>query len=224
MKRLVLFTFVAAAALLLVACAPKTDRTPDKVNADVSAAAAALNAYFEAHDFQNTAPQELQGEAAKAATTLGTLAKEAAELKAKTGDTGYNPVITLATDGQAKASALATAVGAGPALGDAAKAAALTAAIGDWAKYADAIETSAPGTAEPVPGKAPAGTGLPGKGHHYGWYKNPAWANDPASREGSTAVGTGEKERERKRDGTGGGPDRERKHDKDKGGPGGGKK
>lgn len=238
MKKLFILTAVGALALFLVACGAKTERTPDKVKADVAAAAAGLDAYFAEHSFQNTPPAELQAEAGKAAETFGNLAKEATALKVKTGDANYDSIVALATDGQVKAAALAAAVGAGPAMGDPAKATALVAAIGDWGSYADTVAPMAPGTAAPASGEGPPATaapapgetdrGLPGKGHHYGWYKNPAWANDPASRTAETAVGTGEKERdrERKRDGTGGGPDRERerKHNKDAGGPGGGGK
>lgn len=222
MKKLFMLTAVGALALFLMACGAKTERTPDKVKADVAAAAAALDAYFAEHSFQNTPPAELQAEAGKAAETFGNLAKEATALKVKTGDANYDSIVTLATDGQAKASALAAAVGAGPAMGDPAKATALVAAIGAWGAYADTVAPTAPGTAAPGEGPpataAPApggmGKGTPGKGHHYGWYKNPAWANDPASRTAETAAGTGERERDR---------DRDRKRDGSCGDAGGGK-
>jgi hypothetical protein len=77
-------------------------------------------------------------------------------------------------------------------------------------------EPEGPGEPEPGEPEEPGEPGeprYPGKGHHYGWWKNPEWARDPASREGDVgAPGAGEKEREREREpkgvspGKGGGP------------------
>jgi len=99
-----------------------------------------------------------------------------------------------------------------------------------------------PGVGEPAPAPAPGEPTepgepgepggeprYPGKGHHYGWWKNPEWARDRGTRplpEGDVP-GTGEmerkRERERKRDATGTGPERERKRDREHVRPGGGK-
>jgi len=56
-----------------------------------------------------------------------------------------------------------------------------------------------PGKVEPVPPGTPR---YPGKGHHYGWWKNPEWARDRGTRplgEGEVP-GAGEKERGRERE------------------------
>jgi hypothetical protein len=92
-------------------------------------------------------------------------------------------------------------------------------------------EPAPPGVGEPAP--APGEPGVPpepgepgepggaprypGKGHHYGWWKNPEWARDRGTRplpEGDVP-GVGEKERKRERDRTGKstGPERKRKRE-----------
>lgn len=82
-----------------------------------------------------------------------------------------------------------------------------------------------PGVGEPAPAPEPGeptepGTPrYPGRGHHYGWWKNPEWARDRGTRplpEGDVP-GTGEmerkRERERDRTGKGTGPERKRKRE-----------
>jgi len=75
------------------------------------------------------------------------------------------------------------------------------------------------------PGGAPR---YPGKGHHYGWWKNPEWARDRGTRplgEGEKpGVGEKERERERERDRTGKatGPERKREREREHVAPGAG--
>jgi len=85
---------------------------------------------------------------------------------------------------------------------------------------APAPEPGEPG-APPEPGEPtePGAPRYPGKGHHYGWWKNPEWARDRGTRpitEGEKpGVGEKERERERERDRTGKatGPERKRKRE-----------
>ncbi|NIT35583.1 MAG: hypothetical protein GTN49_03640 [candidate division Zixibacteria bacterium] len=75
------------------------------------------------------------------------------------------------------------------------------------------------------PGGAPR---YPGRGHHYGWWKNPEWARDRGTRpitEGEKpGVGEKERERERERDraAKGKGPERKREREREHVAPGAG--
>jgi hypothetical protein len=201
----------AAAALLLFGCggAAKTDVTPSALRTELGAVAEELNAYLGEHNLQNTDAGEMQSTVETLAGKYGGIAKRATKLAEDTGDEEYGELGKLASEGADRAGALATALGAGPPAGDMAKATALHDAVAAWADYNDELGASSGDVAAPTDGDD-AAPGTPGRGKHYGWWKNPEWANDPASREGDEAgVGTGEmdreRERERKRDGTGGG-------------------
>jgi hypothetical protein len=99
-----------------------------------------------------------------------------------------------------------------------------------------------PGVGEPAPAPEPGEPGVPpepgepgepggaprypGKGHHYGWWKNPEWARDRGTRplgEGE-APGVAEKEREREREraAKGAGPERKREREREHVAPGAG--
>lgn len=229
-KIIVAAAFVAAVALLASGCGKKAAAPPaDELNSEIAAVAGELNAYLSEHNFANTDAGALAGELNKLAAKYGELEKRAHDMRTQEGGEQYGDVGNLAGEGRAKAEALASTIAAGAPMGDAAKATALNDVVENWADYSDRVgappEGEEPGVGEPAaPGEEP-GVGepaepgapsYPGKGHHYGWWKNPEWARDPASRgaEGD-APGTGEMERERERE-------REREHVQPGTGKGGG--
>lgn len=219
---------------------------------DVAGVTREINEYLSEHNFANTGAGALAEELNKMAGKYGEVEKRAQNMRTEGAGEEYGDVGNLAGEGRAKVEALASVLGAGPPMGDAEKAAEFDDVIANWADYSERVgdvpdeaapvEGGEPGVGEPAPpgvGEpgAPPGVGepgappgegepgapsYPGKGHHYGWWKNPEWARDPASREGDVgAPGVREKEREREHKGAGpgeGGPGKG-----GDAGPGGGK-
>jgi hypothetical protein len=270
MRRIVFITTaLAAAGVVFFGCGRKAAETPsvEELKGEVAAVAGELNAYMSDHNFSNTDAGALAGELTKLAGRYGELEKRAQDLKGKSGDEQYGDVAGLAGEGRAKAEVLASAVAAGPPMGQARKMAALNDAIGDWVDYNDRVgappsvgepapppsvgepapppsvgepapppsvgePAPPPSVGEPVPAPEPGEPGeprYPGRGHHYGWWKNPEWARDRGTRplaEGEVpGVAEKERERERERDrtGKGTGPEREREREREHVKPGGGK-
>lgn len=226
-------TIIVFAALLVIGCGEKAAKgpSPDELRNEIAGVAGDLNAYLSEHNFGNTDAGTMAAEIKKAAGEYGELEKQAQGLEDESGDEAYGDVAGLAGEGRAKSEALASAVAAGPPSGNAEKVATLNSAIDDWAGYSDKIsappgETAPPTSEEPRAGEPsepgepsvgepsePAAPLYPGKGHHYGWWKNPEWARDRGTRplvEGESP-GAGEKERgwERDRDDKATGPGRE---------------
>jgi translation initiation factor IF-2 len=247
---------LAVAALAVAACGKKVVEGPttDEIKSEIAGLTDEINAYLNEHNFANTDAATLAGELNKLAAKYGEIEKRAQNMRTEGGDEKYGDVGNLADEGRAKAEALASVIGAGAPMGDAAKMAELDEVAIAWADYSDRVG-AAPGEAEPVEGGGPAvgepagpGAGepgepgapgetaapgaptYPGRGHHYGWWKNPEWARDRGTRpmmEGGGMggmAGTGEMERERERDrsGKGTGPEREREHMESGSGMGGG--
>jgi uncharacterized membrane protein YgcG len=256
--RSIIFAVVAlaAAALVVAACGKKAVEGPtaDELKSEIAGLTDEVNAYLNEHNFSNTDAATLAGEVNTLAAKYGELEKRAQDMRTEGGDEKYGDVGNLADEGRAKAEALASVIEAGAPMGDAAKMAELDEVAIAWADYSDRVG-AAPGEAEPVEGGEPAvgepagpGAGepgepgapgetaapgaptYPGRGHHYGWWKNPEWARDRGTRpmmEGGGMggmAGTGEMERERERDrsGKGTGPEREREHMESGSGMGGG--
>jgi hypothetical protein len=217
-------TIIVFATLLVVGCGEKAAEgpSPDELSNEIAGVAGNLNAYLSEHNFANTDAGTLAAEITTLADKYGELEKQAQGLEDESGDEAYGDVAGLAGEGHAKAEALASAVAAGPPMGEPDKVAALHVAIDDWAAYSDRI-SAPPGEAAPPTGEEPrvgepsepgepsvgepsepATPLYPGKGHHYGWWKNPEWARDRGTRplvEGEPP-GAGEKERERERNRT----------------------
>lgn len=225
-----MITIVFTAGLLVVAtsqgCKKAPDvKTADELNAALAAAVEGFDAYMANHSYADTPAANLSAEAKKTAAALGAIAAEAEKGKSKTSGGAYDAVISRAREGEDAARELAAALAAGPPAGDPAKATALSAAVGGWGEYSERVTGAAP----------PAETTAKGKGHHYGWYKNPAWARDPAARGTVPSAGTAcpeervrERERSREREREGAPSDKNRgKGDnakgprEDRGGPGG---
>jgi len=195
---------VSAALGILAACygckGSPAIKSADELNDALGAAVSAFDAYMETHNYTNTSPKDLAAEAKKTAAALASIAVEGEKAKAATGDGEYDVVIARAREGEKIVTALAPRLAAGPPAGDAAKAADLAAAIAAWGTYSSGVADAAR-----LPSKThPKGTG---KRHHYGWYKNPAWARDPAARGTAATAGTAvperrirERDRERERE------------------------
>jgi len=234
-KIIVTAAFVATVALLAAGCGKKALEGPsaDELRNDIAGVTRDVNAYLSEHNFANTGADTLAEELNKWAAKYAELEKRAQDMRTGGGGEEYGDVGNLAGEGRAKVEALASVLGAGSPTGDAEKAAEFTDVVGNWADYSERVgdvpdeaapvEGGEPGVGEPAPpGEGePGAPSYPGKGYHYGWWKNPEWARDPASREGDVAApgaGEMEREREREREHKGAGPGKS-----DGAGPGGGK-
>jgi hypothetical protein len=239
-KIVVTTTLIAAVALLVAACGKKAVEGPsaEEIRNDVAGVTREINAYLSEHNFSNTDAGALAEKLNELAGKYGELEKRAQDMRTEGGGEEYGDVGNLADEGRAKVEALASVLGAGPPMGDAERAAEFDDVITNWADYSERVgpppgeaapveggepgvgEPAPPGEAEPAPpeGVEPGTPSYPGRGYHYGWWKNPEWARDRGTRpmmEGGGMAGTGEmeRERERKRDGTGSGPERERERE-----------
>lgn len=148
---------LAAAALVVAACGKKAVEGPtvDELKSEIAGLTDEVNAYLNEHNFSNTDAGTLAGEVNKLAAKYGELEKRAQNMRTEGGDERYGDVGNLADEGRAKAEALASVIGAGAPMGDAAKMAELDEVAVAWADYSERVG-AAPGEAEPVEGGGPA--------------------------------------------------------------------
>jgi hypothetical protein len=207
MKKAFVLALLITSVVVFWGCSggPKIEpRSIATVKSDILTKTDDVNAYLSAHDLVNTKPEVLAKQLVIFSQEYGALAAEANKMMQKNNDPALNELLALANEGVANTNSLSEALAGDPDKNPTAFAA-LQTATAAWAQYTDksiqmatgaapeATATAPPqGTATAPPAESTATTPTePGKGHHYGWWKNPAWANDPASR-GTTASPPGE--------------------------------
>jgi hypothetical protein len=162
------------------------NNTPAAITGEIATLTDTANTYFATHDLVNTNPVDLAKQSQTYSNQYGDLLKRATDLQNKIKDPSWTNILGLAQEGMSTLNMLTAALGMNPAQ-DVTGYAALQKAMEGWAQYNNKVDTAlaakiaegeaakSGSTVKPLPD-------LPGKGKHYGWWKNPAWANDPASR------------------------------------------
>jgi hypothetical protein len=207
MKKAVVLALLVAGVIVFWGCSggPKIEpRSIATVKSDILTKTDDVNTYLSTHDLVNTKPEVLAKQLMIFSEEYGAYAAEANKMMQKNNDPALSELLALANEGVVNTKSLSDALANDPNTNPTAFAALQTATTA-WAQYTDksiqmatgaapeATATAPPqGTATAPPAEGTAATPTePGKGHHYGWWKNPAWANDPASR-GTTASPPGE--------------------------------
>jgi len=189
MKKVVYLTMLIACAIVLWGCseAPKMEpRAIEVIKSDILTKTDDVNSYLSAHDLVNTKPAVMAKQLMTYSEEYKALVMEVTKMQKIKPDPALDELLALANGGETNTQNLSKALGDDPNTNPAAFAA-LKAATAAWADYTDKSILMAtgkpPATTTAPPSTATAGASdQPGKGHHYGWWKNPAWANDPASR------------------------------------------
>jgi hypothetical protein len=225
-KRLMLITMMLAGTLAFWGCTGAIDpnSTPAAIRGEIASLTDNANTYFAEHDLVNTNLVDLAKQSQAYSTQYGDLIKKATDLQNKIKDPSWTDVIGLAQEGMSTLNMLTTALGQNPTT-DLTGYAALQKALEGWAQYNDKVGIAAKvaegaaarsGSTVPPPTATTTPPNQPGKGNHYGWWKNPAWANDPASRGMYPPVpgpDGGDKDKDK---GKGKGKDNDNDRDKDK--------
>lgn len=192
MKKLMLIIMMLAGTIAFWGCTGAIDpnSTPAAIRGEIATLTDTTNTYFSEHDLVNTNPVDLAKQSQTYSTQYGDLLKKATEFQSKIKDPSWTDVIGLAQEGMSTLNMLTAALGMNPTQ-DLTGYAALQKALEGWAQYNDKVGIAAKvaegaaaraGSSVPPPTATANSPDLPGKGKHYGWWKNPAWANDPASR------------------------------------------
>jgi len=184
MSKAIYIMMLVAGAIVLWGCseAPKIEpRTAEAIKSDILAKTDDINSYLSTHDLVNTQPGVMANQLTTYSEEYHPLVTEVSKKQKTKPDLALDELLTLANEGVTSTQGLAKALADDPNANPAAFTE-LQTAITAWAAYTDKSILLATG-------KAPSGTpDQPGNGHHYGWWKNPNWANDPASRTATSAV------------------------------------
>ncbi len=196
MRKYIVLVMLVAGLTVLWGCneAPKVaPRTIESVKSDILTKTDDVNSYLSAHNLVNTKTGAMAKQLLIFSEDYQALAMEAEKMSKNKPDPAMDELMALAKDGVTKTKNISNALEGNPNTNPAAFAVLKTAIVA-WADYTDksilmatgkspaATATAPPGTATTPPSTDAAAPDQPGVGKHYGWWKNPNWANDPASR------------------------------------------
>lgn len=185
MKRLIILAPLVSGVVFFGSCAknPPEGKTPADLQRKLCELVEKTNSYVAGTGRAALNDASFSRGLLKISDEFGALHDEATKLNKYITDTRYAEVAMLAQEGAERTAALADATRPDTPWNYVA----FAAARDSWAEFNDRVVAN-PALASNLPG---------GKGKHYGWWKNPTWAQDPMARETASPPGACEPVRER---------------------------